>query len=172
MLASLRSRRARSQRPDTAKIDRLLELTQQRLILAHDVARYKWNRKAAISDPKRENELLDGVVEQASAKHLDPVLTRSFFEAQIEASKMVQQADFDDWKTRGLGPFTEVIDLKDLRVKIDALNSQLIDALLEATPFLREASGLAVILKRADEILKGEGINNQVRSVAIKPLLL
>ncbi len=46
--------RAEQQRP----VDKLLKLIQQRLLIAHDVARWKWNQKRPIEDLKREQELL------------------------------------------------------------------------------------------------------------------
>jgi chorismate mutase len=153
-------------------VDRLLDLIRERLLLAHDVARYKWNHKAPISDPGREKQLLQKMVQQASAKQLDESFTRTFFEAQIEASKLLQQANFDEWKASGQGLFSEVKDLKDMRVEIDELNTVLIESLAELFNELREPATRELISKRAAVILIGAGIDERVRAVAIKPLLL
>jgi chorismate mutase-like protein len=85
-------------RRDLADLDRLLRFMQQRLTLMHEVARWKWNAGQPITDPQRERELLHSVVERGQGKGLDPELVRSFYSAQMEAARLVQQADFDRWK--------------------------------------------------------------------------
>ncbi|MHC5730296.1 MAG: chorismate mutase, partial [Nostoc sp.] len=51
-------------------VDKLLKLIQQRLLIAHDVARWKWNHKRPIEDRKREQELLLKVRQQATTHSL------------------------------------------------------------------------------------------------------
>ena len=82
---------------DRADVDRLLHLMQQRLTLMDDVARWKWTAGQPITDPKRERELLERVVERGRDKGLDPELVRRFFAAQMEAARALQQAKFDRW---------------------------------------------------------------------------
>ena len=79
-------------RHDLATLDRLLRLMQQRLTLMHEVARWKWNAGQPVTDAERERELLHSVVEGGRGKGLDPELVRSFFAAQLEAARLVQQA--------------------------------------------------------------------------------
>ena len=79
-------------RPDLATLDRLLGLIQQRLTLMHEVARWKWNAGQPVRDAEREREVLHSVVEGGRGKGLDPELVRSFFAAQLEAARLVQQA--------------------------------------------------------------------------------
>ena len=87
-------------RRDLADLDRLLRLMEQRLALMHEVARWKWNAGKPITDPERERESLQSVVERGRGKGLDPDLVRSFFAAQMEAARLVQQADFDRWTAK------------------------------------------------------------------------
>ena len=61
-------------RPDLATLDRLLGLMQQRLALMHDVARWQWKAGQPITDPKRERELLQSVVERGRGKGVEPKL--------------------------------------------------------------------------------------------------
>ena len=63
-------------RPDLATLDRLLGLMQQRLALMHDVARWQWKAGQPITDPKRERELLQSVVERGRGKGVEPKLVR------------------------------------------------------------------------------------------------
>jgi chorismate mutase len=156
-------------RRDLAGLNRLLRLMEQRLALMHDVARWKWNAGTPITDPKRERQLLQSAVERGRGKGLDPELVRSFFAAQIEAARLVQQADFDRWAAKEQKPFVDTTSLAVMRQRIDTLNSELIDALAEVRPWL---SGLTVqreLPARAKEILTGVGLAG-VRDTAIAPL--
>src|SRR5262249_8221983 len=92
-------------RRDPAALDPLLRLMQQRLTLMHEVARWKWTAGQPVTDAERERELFHSVVERGRGKGLDPDLVRSFFAAQLEAARLVQQADFDRWKANKQKPF-------------------------------------------------------------------
>src|SRR5471032_1276817 len=68
---------------DSEQIDQLLILIDQRLAVAPQVAKAKWNSGAAINDPPREKLILEDVVTQADG--LDPAFVRKFFQAQFDA---------------------------------------------------------------------------------------
>jgi chorismate mutase-like protein len=155
-------------RRDLAELDRLLRLMAQRLELMHDVARWKRNTGQPITDPERERELLKTVVEQGRDKGLDPDQVRSFFAAQIEAARLVQQADFDRWKAKKK-PFADTASLAVLRQQIDDLNRELIDALAELRPWLFGLTVQHALPQRAEEILTDNGLAG-VRETAIAPL--
>jgi chorismate mutase len=151
-------------------IDNLLELMKQRMLLMHDVARTKWNAKTPLADPDREKAMLRELAAKGRALGLDPAFTSSFFAAQIEASKLMQRDDFRRWKAEKRGPFTEALDLKrDLRPRIDALNSKLLTTLAKARPVLRSADE-PIIRRLAVKALEGEGITPEVRDSAVRPL--
>ncbi len=156
-------------RRDLADLNRLLRLMQERLTLMHEVARWKWNAGRPITDPQRERELLQSVVERGRGKGLDPDLVRSFFAAQMEAARLVQQADFDRWKANEQKPFADTTSLAVLRQRIDQLNSELIDALAELRPWLSGPTVQQALPQRAEEILTGTGVAG-VRETAIAPL--
>ena len=156
-------------RRDLADLDRLLRLMEQRLALMHDVARWKWNAGNPITDPKRERELLQGVVERSRGKGLDPDLVRSFFAAQMEAARLVQQADFDRWKAKNQKAFADTTSLTVLRQRIDNLNRDLIDTLAEVRPWLSRLTVQQALPQRADKILIGNSLAG-VRETAIAPL--
>jgi chorismate mutase len=154
--------------PNLAKLDRLLRLMEQRLLLMHDVARWKWSAGKSILDAQRERELLRSVVEQGRDSGLEPQLVRSFFAAQMEAARLVQQADFERWKTKKEKP-TASKDLAVLRRRIDELNRELIDALAEVGPCLSEQRVQEALPERAEEILSGNELD-EVRDTAISAL--
>jgi chorismate mutase len=142
---------------------------QQRLTLMHEVAQWKWNAGRPITDPQRERELLQSVVEHGRARGLSPELVRSFFSAQMEAARLVQQGDFDRWKANKQKPFAETTSLAELRQRIDHLNRELIDALAEVHPRLSGVAAQQALSQRAEEILTGDGLA-EVRETAIAPL--
>lgn len=158
-----------TQAAEQADLDALLQLMRQRLELMHDVARWKWNAGRSVADPQRERETLDAVVERGQAKGVDPQLLRSFFSAQIEAARHIQQADFDRWKAQQQGPFAENTSLDELRKKIDAMNAQLIDSLATVSSKLDAPVLQQVLPQRALAILTGEDLAD-VRVIAVAPL--
>jgi cyclohexadienyl dehydratase len=156
-------------RRDLADLDRLLRLMEERLALMHDVAQWKWNARKPITDPDRERELLQSVVERGRGKGLDTDFVRSFFAAQMEAARLVQQADIDRWNANELKPFADATSLAVLRQRIDQLNGELVDALVAVGPRLFERTVQQALPRRAEEILTGNGVAD-VRATAIAPL--
>ncbi len=151
--------------------DVLLGLIRSRLELMHEVARWKWARKAAIEDPEREAALLLDLAEKGTRLGLDGEMTRAFFRGQIEAAKVIQRADFNRWEATGRGPEGEAPDLVGvLRPRIDGLNRDLLAALAEARPRLQDEDGPDRLRRRADQLLIGEGIDARARDAAIGPL--
>ncbi|MEH1812507.1 MAG: gamma subclass chorismate mutase AroQ [Nostoc sp.] len=159
---------AEQQRP----VDKLLKLIQQRLLIAHDVARWKWNQKRPIEDLKREQELLLKVRQQATIHSLEPDRVAAFFQAQIEAGKLIQTADFQNWQKQGIKSFANVPDLNQtLRPSLDKLNTEFLFALTELTSVLGCPQIKELIQSRSQVIIQGDGIDRQVQNLAISPLL-
>ncbi len=108
-------------------VDRLLQLMQQRLMVQHDVARWKWNQKSPIEAPQREQELLAQLRQQAIAYGLDPDTVNAFFQWQILTGKLVQKADFQNWQRKGVRSFANVPSLNGtLRPLLDKLDTELL----------------------------------------------
>lgn len=154
------------------KVDKLLQLIQQRLLVAHDVARWKWNYKRPIEDRQREQELLDKLRKQAIDYNLQPDAVSTFFAAQITAGKLIQTADFQNWQRQGVKSFTSVPDLNQkLRPFLDKLNTEFLTVLTDINPVLSCSQVQKLIESRAQIIIRGDGINSTVRRTAIAPLL-
>src|ERR1700675_1398834 len=85
---------------DVERIDTLLRLIQERLDVAPEVARTKWNTKAPIEDLPREQQIIDRVAKKATEYGLEPQVAETFFTGQIEASKVVQNALHAEWTAR------------------------------------------------------------------------
>jgi chorismate mutase len=110
----------------------LLSRVRDRLDLMEGVAQSKWVRKSPITDAKREATLLDGLQARGTERGLPTDFVRGFFEAQITASKLIQQHYFDDWSARPEAPTFQPPDLeKEVRPKIDKLNEQLLEGLAQ-----------------------------------------
>ncbi len=141
---------AHAQQASEPRLLRLLSLMQQRLVLAQDVAMYKWNARAAIDDPVREQQILDALMQQAPQYGLEQRRVYDFFTAQIVAGKMIQSALFAEWKSKSQLPFDNPPDLKTtIRPALDKLTPQLLTALAAAQPVLsgkdsQQAVSLAV----------------------------
>ncbi|MEH1939271.1 MAG: gamma subclass chorismate mutase AroQ [Nostoc sp.] len=143
-----------------------------RLLIAHDVARWKWNQKRPIEDRKREQELLLKVRQQAVSHSLEPDRVAAFFQAQIEAGKLIQTVDFQNWQKQGIKSFPHVPDLNQtLRPSLDKLNTEFLFALTELTPVLGCPQIRELIQSRSQAIIQGDGIVQEVQSLAISPLL-
>jgi chorismate mutase len=114
---------------DDTSLTNLIALVSQRLSLAEPVARYKWAHHQPITDTPREQALLADVEKRAAQAGVDPAFAHAFFQDQIDASKDVQNALFDTWRTtrppEGAAP-----DLStSLRPQLDKLTQSLIAAL-------------------------------------------
>jgi chorismate mutase len=155
---------------ETAVLDDVLGLIQQRLALMHEVARWKWNVGKPIVDPARERDLLNQVTASGQEKGLPQSIVRPFFAAQIEAGKLVQHTDFECWRAEKQGRFSAIKNLAAIRGQIDALNGRLIDALAAASPLLSRPTAQEMLDRRAARMVSGAGIDGAVRNVAIAPL--
>jgi chorismate mutase len=153
-------------------VTELVMRMRQRLLVMHDVARWKWNTGQPVVDAEREKQFLDSLAGPAAAHGLDPASVREFFVAQIEAARMIQQADFQKWQAAKQGSFDYVPDLKtELRPRIDQLTPALLSALARARPYLQEEEGRRYLREQAETMLIGEGIDDTVRRRALAPLL-
>jgi len=155
-----------------AVADELLDLVRQRLLLMHEVARWKWNAGKSITDERRERELLRDLEQRGLALGLERPTSRAFMAAQIEAGKLVQEADFKRWRDQGQGQFADVRDLaSDLRPAIDHLSMELLAHIAQLASLVDQANMRATIRKRGGRILQGDGIDDTVRSAALRTLI-
>jgi len=157
---------------DTDAVDRLLGLIEERLEVAPDVARTKWNTKAPIEDLPREQQIIDGVGRRAPEFGLDPQVAAAFFRGQIEASKIVQNALHSQWMATRQPSFATVADLgTDIRPVLDRLTPAMMRALADALPVLQRPGGRQLLEKRTRAILvNAPGGEAAVRD-AVGPLL-
>lgn len=117
--------------------DEAVELLSQRLALAEDVAKSKWNNGSQIHDPERAESVLRSAVNQARENNLDEIYIRNVFQDQIAASESVQYSLFSHWSLdRGTNP--PVGDIDSVRVKLTDLTDDIINSLKKIN---REGTG-------------------------------
>lgn len=154
---------AQAQHASDPRLVRLLSLMQQRLDLAQDVAMYKWNTRAAIDDPVREQQILDALAKQAPEYGLEPKLAQDFFAAQIIAGKMIQTALFKEWTNKSQAPFENPPDLKThIRPALDKLTTELLMALAAAKPALQAKDSQQAIKLAAADVSVSETVAGYV----------
>ncbi|MBT9098961.1 gamma subclass chorismate mutase AroQ [Methylovulum psychrotolerans] len=139
-------------------LETVVSLMVQRLALAEDVARYKWNQKVEIEDSAREQMIITKLKAQAVAEGLPEAWSETFFKAQIAASKATQKQLFAEWQQHHAAAFEGVPDLNSqTRPKLYALMSELITALHKAWQPLQQPECQPVVDKLVREKLAKPG---------------
>ena len=111
--------------PPAAALDRLVELSAQRLQLADAVAASKRRSGRPVEDAAREGEQLQRLGDAAAARGLPREAATAFFRAQFEANKLIQYRLLGEPPRRG----EQAADLDAIRVQLDRLNGELLDRL-------------------------------------------
>jgi chorismate mutase len=83
---------------DDTALTNLISLVSQRLSLAEPVAHWKWVNHRPVTDARREAALLADVAKRAQAAGVDAEFAHEFFQDQIDASKDIQNALFEQWR--------------------------------------------------------------------------
>lgn len=151
-------------------IEALRALIDARLVLASDVAQYKWNHHAPIEDLPREAQVIATLSHQAGALGVPQAWAEGFFRAQIEASKIAQNELFQGWDVFKHGEFAEAPDLAAAtRPKLDKISDQLMHALSENWPVLSDPKRRDDVL-RAMHPMQADDLSARAVAEAIAPL--
>ena len=117
--------------PPAEQFGPLVDASAHRIEIARQVAFAKWDSHRAIEDQRREAEIISAAVAQGEARGLDREFVARFFQAQIDANKLVQYVLLSDWRRLGSAPQHPQIDLsRTIRPELDTIQSQLIDELV------------------------------------------
>ena len=149
----------------------LYGLVDERLELMKAVALYKRAHQLPVEDLKREQAIIDRVASDAGQLGLDPTTTRAFFQAQMEAGKQLQHGWLQRWQQQppqGL----EVVDLaKEIRPRLDQINSRMLVALKAALPTLIEVDLYAAHQAQFNRQVDAELLSDTDRQALLTPLL-
>ncbi|MVW62817.1 gamma subclass chorismate mutase AroQ [Massilia sp. NEAU-DD11] len=152
-------------------LESLRQAIDQRLLLAQDVARAKWNAQAAIEDLPREEQVIAAAVRQGRVLGLPEAWIRTVFRAQIDASKTVQRALYERWQAEGAGRFDDAPDLgKTIRPELDRLTTQLLRAMADNQTLLHDGGRQADVVA-AMHALQARAINPAAAGQALAPFL-
>ena len=151
-------------------IESLRALIDARLLLAPDVAQYKWNHHLPVEDAAREAQVIAALGHRAGELGVPQAWAEAFFRAQIEASKIAQNELFQGWDVFKRGQFPDAPDLATVtRPKLDRLTDQLLGALAENWPVLGDPKRREDVL-RAMRPMQAEDISAKAVAEAIAPL--
>ena len=151
-------------------IESLRALIDARLMLAPDVAQYKWNHHLPIEDAAREAEIIAGLGKQAGALGVPQDFAERFFRAQIEASKIAQNELFQGWDVFKRGQFPEAPDLASVtRPKLDKITELLLHELAETWPVLSDPKRRDDVV-RAMHPMQADEVSAKAVAEAIAPL--
>lgn len=151
-------------------VDQLLRLVDERLAIAPDVAKAKWNSGDPIDAPAREAQILDRVVAEATREGIGEAFAQTFFKHQFEASKVVQHRLHEQWRQTEQPPFEAPPDLaEDIRPRLDQLTPQLMASLRDFQR-VAESEGVRQYLENNAETLVNDGVGGVAREEALRPL--
>lgn len=120
----------------------LTDLAAERVLISDKVAAAKFPDRP-ISDPVREQQVLDAAAARATELGVDPAAAVRFFRAQIEASKTVQYGLFAYWTAHpDRAPITRPDLPSEVRPVIDRINAGLLTELAH-TEATRASRGCA-----------------------------
>ena len=130
-------------------IQNLVEDSERRLAVGHQVALAKWDSRSSVEDPVREIQVLQNAVKEGKSKGLDDSLITNFFRAQIEANKVVQYSLLAEWRRTGRAPKHLPLDLQStIRPELDEIQTSLIRDLIQ-TSKVRSNPECPVIVAKA-----------------------
>ena len=139
-----------------------------RLALMPDVARHKWNTRAAITDPAREQLLIETAMIKGRQIGIPDEVTRAAIEAQITASKQMQAELIGSWRETEEGMFVSVPDFaEETRPKIEAATDRFIQELGAALRVLNSCDAGTTL--RAPP--NGDLISEDVWATAVEGLI-
>ena len=151
-------------------IESLRTLIDTRLLLATDVAQYKWNHHLPIEDTSREGQVIAALGKRADALGVPQPWAEAFFRAQIEASKTAQNELFQGWDVFRRGEFAGAPDLATVtRPKLDKLTDQLLHAIAENWTVLGDPKRREDVA-RAMHPMQAEDLSAKAVAQAIAPL--
>jgi chorismate mutase-like protein len=152
-------------------LEPLRQAIDQRLLLAQDVARAKWNAKAAIEDLPREEQVIAAAVRQGATLGLPEAWVRTVFRAQIDASKTVQRALYRRWEAEGIIRFDDAPDLaKTIRPQLDRLTTQLLRSMADNQALLHDG-GRQTDVAAALHALQARALDPAAADRALAPFL-
>lgn len=132
----------------------LVTLSKERLKLASLVAENKAKMCKAVEDPEREKEILDKIVNTAEHEYgLQRSFVEPFFKAQMEANKLLQYGILMEANRQNKRP-SPVINLNQVRAKVDSLNHELLKNLKDVQKEFQDGKCIETVNTALESELK------------------
>jgi cyclohexadienyl dehydratase len=122
---------------EDSEVQRIFELADQRLAVMPAVAAVKWQTKAPIYDPPRESAVIQRAADLGAPMGLAAESLKHLFELQARLAREVQTTLHEEWNAHGFPNSQPVTPLAALRPKLDALTTEIIQAVYIAAPVLQ-----------------------------------
>lgn len=136
----------------------LVRASAKRILLAREVALFKWDNGTPVEDIAREQQVIETAARLASARGLDATFVANFFRAQIEANKTVQYSMVADWHRAGTAPAHPPINLPGvIRPQLDELAGTLLADLRETETLRSSKNCETAVAVTVEQYLKDEG---------------
>lgn len=158
---------------EALKLNLLLTLIEERLSIAPQVAKAKWNSGSAIDDEVRERRILDNVTAQATLMKMSGcnlTLLREFFQDQFDAGKLIQRDLFQRWRGQygSNYKFNDAPDLTvEIRPKLDQLTPELITAYCQVQSNISLPKARAYLRTQSDNGMR-EDVDGVARRQALR----
>ena len=121
---------------DEAAVTAVLATVEQRLALMPQVAAAKWRTREPVSDPAREQALLERNATAAAALGFAAAPARTLLALQMRFAREAQQRLHATWQHTGCDACEPPPDLAAVRQRLDALGARQLRALHLAAPAL------------------------------------
>ena len=105
----------------------IYSLITDRLILSEQLAKAHWNEKTPIDDIKKEEAFLVDVEKKAASSGLDRTEITNFFNAQLDASKMICIENFEIWVKNDLHKHKNAAESSKIEAQIEKIDNQILD---------------------------------------------
>lgn len=146
---------------------KLVTSMTDRLKISREVAWAKYRKHSEINDPAREASILASLQSQGRQIGLTDAVVTSFFKAQMQASKCVQQELVNGWNTGQKTPSSAPKDLqKEIRSELDKISHAMLVEWKAVFPLSRSPE----LQHYAEEQIHGHGFSWRVGKLAASPL--
>uniref|UniRef100_A0A914HKH9 chorismate mutase n=1 Tax=Globodera rostochiensis TaxID=31243 RepID=A0A914HKH9_GLORO len=141
-----------------SSLQHAIQLINDRLLFAHEVALYKFAHNIPIENPELEASVLKSVGNQANAAGIDAEFAVNFLLAQMEANKMIQQGYITRWESDHSFESKYVPDLeKEIRPKMSSVTNALILALIPLVDAGHQLYNDKNCIKNVEKVLESLG---------------
>lgn len=137
----------------------LVDAAAQRLQTADPVAAVKLRTGGQIEDPQREQQVIDAVTADASARQIDPAYVRDVFRNQIDATVAIEHSLIGQWKLDPAAAPATAPDLAASRTTIDRLNHTMVDEIAGQWPTLHGPSCAADLTSAVEAVAAARGLD-------------